>query len=174
MKLHFGDSNHPNHQNDDIERNNAQPRNSTAGRGMSVASRSKSIVSLTALEGMDEYTALQHFIQRYRDPRMQSSSANEMADAEDARKGNAWWKFWRSGTSPQAQPQDEGVVPEDWLNSDIRQGISTHDVDTRRRRYGFNELTAEKTNWLKQFLGYFTGPILYGTWYSHVCNSNTS
>lgn len=161
MKLHFGDSNHPNHQNDDIERNNGQPRNSTAGRGMSVASRSKSIVSLTALEGMDEYTALQHFIQRYRDPRMQSSSANEMADAEDAKKGNAWWKFWRSGTSPQAQPQDAGVVPDDWLNSDIRQGISSHDVDTRRRRYGYNELTAEKTNWLKQFLGYFTGPILY-------------
>ncbi|KAF2734902.1 plasma membrane ATPase 1 [Polyplosphaeria fusca] len=163
MKLHFGDSSHPNHQNDDIERNTGRNSMGGPGRGMSVASRSKSIVSLTALDGMDEYTALQHYIQRYRDPRTQPSSSGDeqMQDAEDARKGKAWWKFWRSGTSPQAQPKDEGVVPEDWLNTDIRAGITSHDVDTRRRRYGFNELTAEKVNWIKQFLGYFTGPILY-------------
>ena len=44
-------------QSDDIERN------------ASVATRSKSIVSLSAFEGMDEYSALQKYIQFYRDPR---------------------------------------------------------------------------------------------------------
>lgn len=157
VRLHFGEENHPNHQGDDIE---GQPRNSTAGRGMSVG-RSKSIVSLTALEGMDEYTALSNYIQRYRDPRSASSS-DPHADAADAGKGKSWWQFWRSGTSPKAQPQDAGVVPTEWLDTDIRQGLGVTDVDNRRKRYGFNELTAEKQNWIKQFLGYFTGPILYG------------
>ncbi|KAF2264310.1 plasma-membrane proton-e [Lojkania enalia] len=109
---------------------------------------------------MDEYTALQHFITRYRDPRSQPSG-DPHANAEDARKDVPWWKFWRGGTSPQAQPQDAGAVPEEWLNTDISHGISSSEVDTRRRRYGYNELSAEKTNWIKQFLGYFTGPILY-------------
>lgn len=47
------------------------------------------------------------------------------------------------------------------LNSDIRQGITTHEVENRRKRFGYNELATEKTNLLKQFLSYFQGPILY-------------
>ena len=86
-------------QSDDIERN------------ASVATRSKSIVSLTAFDGMDEYTALQKFIQFYRDPRSQSSEA--AANAADAKKSSPWWKFWRSGSSPKAQPGlDAGTVPD--------------------------------------------------------------
>jgi H+-transporting ATPase len=51
---------------------------------------------------------------------------------------------------------------EQLLNTDINHGISGSEVETRRRRFGWNELTTEKTNWLKQFLSYFQGPILYG------------
>jgi H+-transporting ATPase len=48
------------------------------------------------------------------------------------------------------------------LNTDLRSGISNSEVETRRKRFGFNEISSEKTNWLKQFLSYFQGPILYG------------
>jgi H+-transporting ATPase len=48
------------------------------------------------------------------------------------------------------------------INTQLRSGLTSHDVETRRKRYGFNEISSEKTNLLKQFLGYFTGPILYG------------
>jgi hypothetical protein len=34
-----------------------------------------------------------------------------------------------------------------------------------------NEISSEKTNLLKQFLGYFTGPILYGR---HPCTKLVS
>lgn len=47
------------------------------------------------------------------------------------------------------------------LETDIRQGITGHEVENRRRRFGWNELSTEKTNWIKQFLSYFQGPILY-------------
>jgi H+-transporting ATPase len=49
------------------------------------------------------------------------------------------------------------------LNTDISQGIASSEVESRRRRFGWNELSTEKTNFLKQFLSYFQGPILYGT-----------
>lgn len=49
------------------------------------------------------------------------------------------------------------------LDTDIRQGLFTNDVEARRRRFGWNEISTEKTNWLKQFLSYFMGPILWGT-----------
>lgn len=115
-------------------------------------SRSKSIYDVSALEGQDEYTALQNFINYYRDSR----PSEHMADSGP--KMPAWWQFWKS------PPQHTGpvIVPEDWLNTDIRTGLTGHDVDTRRKKFGWNEITTEKVNFFKQFLSYFQGPILYG------------
>jgi H+-transporting ATPase len=114
---------------------------------------------------LDEYSALQKYITTYRDPKAAAAEDAEgaYADANDARKGRPWWAFWRSGSSPNAQGKDAGVVPDDWLNSDPRQGIKSSVVDERRRRLGANELTSEKENMFLKFLSFFTGPILYGT-----------
>jgi H+-transporting ATPase len=129
-------------------------------RNASTAGRSKSIVSLTALDGLDEYAALQRYILLYRDKKPSDDAAQ--ANAADAKKGKQWWQFWRSGSSPAAVAgSDPGAVPEDMLDTTLNPGLSHHEVETRRKRYGWNELTTEKTNWLKQFLSYFQGPILY-------------
>jgi len=131
--------------NDDVER----PRASSA------AERQKSIVSMTEFEGMDEYTALQKYILFYRDTRTNPH-------AEKATKKKAWWQFWKSGSPTAAAPiEDAGAVPDELINTQLRSGLTSHDVETRRKRYGYNEISSEKTNLLKQFLGYFTGPILY-------------
>lgn len=53
-------------------------------------------------------------------------------------------------------------TPDDWLTTDMKAGLKSHDVETRRRRTGWNELTTEKENLFLKFLSYFTGPILYG------------
>lgn len=58
--------------------------------------------------------------------------------------------------------EDDGTVPEEWLDVDIKQGISNSDVETRRKRFGFNELSSEKENLFIKFLMFFTGPVLYG------------
>jgi H+-transporting ATPase len=113
---------------------------------------------------LDEYTALQKFIVTYRDPRAAAADDEEgqLKDADDARKGSPWWKFWSKGGSKSTKATDDGAIPDDWLNTDMHKGISESEVEGRRRRVGFNELTTEKENMFLKFLSYFTGPILYG------------
>lgn len=112
---------------------------------------------------LDEYTRLQKYISTYRDPKAASEDPEDSAaDARDAGKGRPWWAFWRTGGSKNAAGKDDGVVPTEWLDADIQHGISNQDVETRRRKFGWNEITTEKENLFLKFLGFFTGPILYG------------
>lgn len=140
----------------------APARNDDVERGMSTAtgrSRSKSIYDVSALEGMDEYTALQNYITLYREKRPAEGVQDE------AIKLPKWWQIWKP--EPKIAPGGQHVtVPSDWLNTELRTGLGTHDVEARRKRYGWNEITSEKTNLFKQFLGYFTGPVLYGKLHS--------
>ena len=53
-------------------------------------------------------------------------------------------------------------MPEEWLNSDIKQGLGNDEVERRRKRFGWNEISTEKENLFIKFLMFFTGPILYG------------
>jgi len=112
------------------------------------------------IEDLDEYTALQKYISTYRDPKAHAAEDAE-ANAADAGKGKAWWQFWRSGNSGAATTADPGFVPDEMLEADIKQGISSHEVEQRRKRYGWNEITTEKENLFIKFLGFFTGPVLY-------------
>ena len=57
------------------------------------------------------------------------------------------------------------------LEADIKQGISSHEVEQRRKRYGWNEITTEKENLFIKFLGFFTGPVLYGKLISLISGS---
>lgn len=119
------------------------------------------------IEDLDEYTALQKYISTYRDPKAGLEEEQAEKNAADAGKPKSWWQFWRSGDSGAAGAGDPGVVPDDWLETDIKQGIATNDVEGRRKRFGWNEISTEKENLFLKFLGFFTGPILYGT-YSHT------
>lgn len=96
-------------------------------------------------QGNEEYINLVKYISTYRDGRRRSSVAvSADGDIIDDTPKRPWWAFWR--TSKKAG--DDGVfeVPEEWLLTDIRQGLRESDVDIRRRRAGFNELTTEKEN----------------------------
>ncbi|KAF2235314.1 plasma-membrane proton-e [Viridothelium virens] len=126
-------------------------------------SRQFSRSSIAQPGDLDEYQALDKYISTYRDPKAAAvdDAEGQQKDADDARKGKPWWAFWRSGTSSQAKESDPGVIPDDWLEADIHQGISAQDVEARRRRFGFNELATEKENMFIKFLMFFTGPILY-------------
>lgn len=137
-------------------------------------------VSLTIIESTiqcdaantlpDEYTALQKYISTYRDPKAHAAEDAE-ANAADAGKGKAWYQFWRSGNSGKATGADPGFVPDEMLEADIKQGISSHEVEQRRKRYGWNEITTEKENLFIKFLGFFTGPVLYGKLISLISGS---
>lgn len=52
-------------------------------------------------------------------------------------------------------------MPEEWLDSDIKQGLNNTDVEHRRKQFGWNEISTEKENLFIKFLMFFTGPVLY-------------
>ncbi|KAF2280540.1 plasma-membrane proton-e [Westerdykella ornata] len=123
---------------------------------MSVAtgrSRSRSIYDISAFEGLEEYDALQQYIANWRDVR-----PAEGAKAGEEQPRPKWWQLWRIEPPGPTTPVK---VPDELLNTTLRTGLTQAEVENRRRRYGWNEITTEKVNLLKQFLSYFKGPILY-------------
>ena len=109
---------------------------------------------------LDEYSALYRYISTARDNRRGStSSAGALSSGEEKKK--PWWKF---GGNAGGGVQDGFVAPDEWLQTDLRAGLSTSDIEPRRKKTGWNELVTEKTNIFIQFIGYFRGPILYGKW----------
>lgn len=108
----------------------------------------------TDSENLSEYVALDRYISTFRE----EGSREE----EPKKKKIPWWKFWVIPEPTQKELEDREIVPDAWLDSDIHAGIPDTEIDQRRRRMGWNELTSEKENLVLKFLGYFTGPILYG------------
>ncbi|EYE96062.1 plasma-membrane proton-e [Aspergillus ruber CBS 135680] len=105
---------------------------------------------------LDEYSALNRYISTARDGRRGSTSSAGNRSQDEKKK--PWWKFG-------GKKSDEGgegfVIPEEWHDTDIHTGLGASDIEARRKKAGWNELTTEKTNFFIQFIGYFRGPILY-------------
>ena len=107
---------------------------------------------------LDEYSALNRYISTARDGRRGSASSAGGGSVKGGKK-KPFWAFWRKGEDD----AEEGfVLPEEWLETDMRSGLNSGDVEPRRKRAGWNEFTTEKPNFFIQFIGYFRGPILYG------------
>ncbi|OJJ61185.1 hypothetical protein ASPSYDRAFT_146451 [Aspergillus sydowii CBS 593.65] len=105
---------------------------------------------------LDEYGALNRYISTARDGRRGSTSSAGALSTKESKK--PWWKFWGKGGD--ADGEEGFVCPEDWLETDLN-GLPGSQIEPRRKRGGWNELTTEKTNFFIQFIGYFRGPILY-------------
>jgi H+-transporting ATPase len=104
-------------------------------------------------ENLGEYSALVRYIVTYRDGRRESVAID---DDENAGKRH-WW---------QGKAKDNSgagfETPHEWLDTDMKCGLTSAEVEQRRKKTGWNELTSEKENMFLKFLSYFTGPILYG------------
>jgi H+-transporting ATPase len=110
---------------------------------------------------LDEYSALNRYISTARDRRRGSTSSAGALEAGEKKSKKKGWQFWKKSGSGEAT-DDQFLAPEEWLETDIRAGLNSGDIDGRRRKTGYNELVTEKTNLFVQFIGYFRGPILYG------------
>jgi len=75
---------------------------------------------------------------------LESQEGQEYADDDEAAPGSS------------ARP-----VPEDLLQTDTRIGLTSAEVDQRRRKYGLNQMKEEKENLILKFLMYFVGPIQF-------------
>ena len=90
----------------------------------------------------EEYTNLVRYISTYRDGRRKSTASELGMDDEPVKK--PWWAFWRKSKAKAVDGNFE--VPDDWLDSELKQGLSSSEVENRRKKTGFNELTTEKEN----------------------------
>lgn len=89
----------------------------------------------------DEYQNLVRYISNYREGR-RKSVASISPDDDIVKK--PWWKFWaKKGAAPGMDP-NTFEVPDDWLYTDLKQGLPSNELENRRKRAGWNELTTEK------------------------------
>lgn len=91
----------------------------------------------------EEYTNLVRYISTFREGRRKSTASELGMDDEPSKK--PWWAFWRRGKK-QAGQDGAFEVPDDWLDTELKQGLSHQEVESRRRKTGWNELTTEKEN----------------------------
>lgn len=96
------------------------------------------------------------YIDTYRDPRAENEGEEETDEAQK----KPWWAFWRGGGV--SRNLSDFVTPDDWVKTHINAGLDDAEVEKRRKRSGWNELTTEKENMFLKFIGFFRGPILYG------------
>jgi H+-transporting ATPase len=111
-----------------------------------------------------EYANLIRYISTYRDRRFSKApsqaSGDDTADASKKKKRPFYIRWFTRASGPGELYE----IPEDWLLTDIKKGLTADEVEQRRRKTGWNELITEKENLFLKFLGYFQGPILYGEW----------
>lgn len=107
---------------------------------------------------LDEYGKLVKYVSTFRDP---NADREEEGDVIEKRVWYAPWK--KRKVRVKKLEEKTGRFPEDWLITDIREGLSSEEVNHRRRSSGWNELVSEKENPIAKILSYFQGPILYGT-----------
>jgi H+-transporting ATPase len=103
-------------------------------------------------EELDEYSNLVRYISTYRDQHVKVDEEED--EAEDKKP---WYAFWRKAKI------HAGItdIPPEWLETDINRGLTSDEVEQRRKKCGFNELADVEKNLLKEFIGYFRGPVLY-------------
>jgi H+-transporting ATPase len=111
-------------------------------------------------EELGEYGDLVRYISITRTRR--ASTVSGVDDVGTPKKKHFWQK-------KSAGPGGDGFdTPDEWLTTDMKQGLQSLEVENRRKKTGWNELTTEKENLFLKFLGFFTGPILYGLFLSSV------
>ena len=136
-----------------------QSRSSEQGRASD--RRSERRISRASIRedyaNLDEYGKLVKYVSTYREP----GAGQDMEEDEMLKR--MWYAPWKKKRVRIRRIEVGGQqFPDEWLLTDIREGLSTEEVATRRQRSGWNELVSEKENPLAKIMGYFKGPILYG------------
>lgn len=117
-----------------------------------------------------EYANLIRYISTYRDRRFSKAPSQASGEDADATK-KAKRPFYKRWFTRGGGPSELFEVPDEWLLTDIKKGLDDAEVEQRRKKTGFNELTTEKENLFLKFLGYFQGPILYGEFDASRCQT---
>ncbi|APA13232.1 hypothetical protein SS1G_13768 [Sclerotinia sclerotiorum 1980 UF-70] len=105
-------------------------------------------------EKLGEYGQLVRYISKYKGREEGEKAAAE--EEENAPKKKGLFSKKKIGSDGSGFE-----TPDDWLNTGMRQGLSAHEVEARRKKTGWNELTTENESLFVKFIGFFRGPVLY-------------
>ena len=86
----------------------------------------------------DEYTRLLKFIELEAKKEKLRRDEDHGGD-EDQEMRRLWYMPWKK-VPAQSTSTTARKVPKDWLETDISQGLSLSEIETRRARFGYNEL----------------------------------
>lgn len=104
-------------------------------------------------EKLGEYGQLVRYISKYKG--REEGEKDAAAEEEEGKKSKKGKKAGSDGAGFE--------TPDDWLNTSMSQGLSSQDVESRRKKTGWNELTTENESLFWKFIGFFKGPVLYGS-----------
>ncbi|KAF8179372.1 hypothetical protein K438DRAFT_1680609 [Mycena galopus ATCC 62051] len=103
----------------------------------------------------EEYEVLLQYAQ---DQAALAEKHDEEDDEGEGKRKRLWYAPWKTVA---VKSDKERKIPDDWLKTNMTQGLADNDVETRRKQFGYNELQSPKENQLLKFISYFRGPILY-------------
>ncbi|KAJ7213309.1 plasma-membrane proton-e [Mycena haematopus] len=103
----------------------------------------------------EEYDVLLRYA---KDQAAQADKHDDEEDEGDGKRKRLWYAPWKTVA---VQSDKEKKIPDDWLQTNMTQGLADNDVETRRKQFGYNELQSPKENQFLKFVSYFRGPILY-------------
>ncbi|KAI0311632.1 plasma-membrane proton-e [Amylostereum chailletii] len=105
----------------------------------------------------DEYLRLLKYIDL--EAERTKGKGGEGDDAEtEAELKRVWYMPWKKRA---VEKEGEVKVPQNWLDTDMAQGLNEEEIVRRRNKVGYNELESPRENPILQFVSYFRGPILY-------------
>ncbi|OKL63667.1 hypothetical protein UA08_00380 [Talaromyces atroroseus] len=134
-----------------------EQQQSRTSRRMSRAERRISrAISVANDQSLDEYERLVRYVSVYREP------GTSEIEEEGGEMKRVWYTPWKKKWVPSNEAMEARQrLPDDWLITDIKRGLSEEEITNRRHRTGWNELISQKENPIAKFMSYFQGPILY-------------
>ncbi|WWC63631.1 plasma-membrane proton-efflux P-type ATPase [Kwoniella dejecticola CBS 10117] len=105
----------------------------------------------------EEYDVLLRYVEDQKQKLKNKKDDDGEDDEKNAKYVRKWYAPWRK-TKVDSGPKK---VPSEWLETDRQKGLSSGDIDERRKHSGFNELESPSENQFIKFISYFRGPILY-------------
>uniref|UniRef100_A0A093V076 P-type H(+)-exporting transporter n=1 Tax=Talaromyces marneffei PM1 TaxID=1077442 RepID=A0A093V076_TALMA len=99
--------------------------------------------------------------QQSRTSRRMSRAERRMSRAVSVANDQNLDEYERQFVPTSEAAEAKQMFPDEWLLTEIKQGLSEAEVAKRRRRSGWNELISQKENPIAKFMSYFQGPILY-------------
>ncbi|WVQ79755.1 plasma-membrane proton-efflux P-type ATPase [Cryptococcus sp. DSM 104549] len=105
----------------------------------------------------EEYDVLLKYVADEQQKQKNKKDDDGGEEEEDVKYVRKWYMPWKKTKVDTGSKR----IPSEWLETDRQKGLSSGDIEERRKVAGWNELESPTENQFVKFISYFRGPILY-------------